>query len=43
MQMMLKCEFWKEKKFIFVNWVMEFYSRPIRQNKEKYDYSEVLL
>ena len=28
-QMMLKCEFWK-KKFIFVNKVIESYSRPIK-------------
>ena len=28
--MVLKCEFWKEKKFIFVNRFIESHSRPIK-------------
>ena len=28
--MVLKCEFWKKKKFIFVNSVTESHSRPIK-------------
>ena len=35
--MVLKCEFWKIKKFIFVNRVIDSHSRPIRQNEEKYN------
>ena len=26
----LKCEFWKKKKFTFVNRIIESYSRPIK-------------
>ena len=28
--MVLKCEFWKKKKFIFVNRAIESYSRTIK-------------
>ena len=31
---MLKCEFWGKKQFIFVNSVIEPYSRPIKVKKE---------
>ena len=32
--MVLKCEFWKKKKFIFVNRVTESYSRPIKAKQK---------
>ena len=35
--MVSQCEFWKKKKFMFVNRVIECHSRPIRQKKEKYN------
>ena len=32
---MLKCEFWKKKRFIFVNRVIESHSRPIKAKQRK--------
>ena len=34
-QMVLKCEFWKKKKFIFVSRVIESHSRPIKAKWRK--------
>ena len=35
MEMVMKCEFWKEKKFIFQNRIIESYSRPIKVKYRK--------